>query len=42
VAEFAARVKDAVEVASVRDDLVALAHRALEPTHLSVWLSPRR
>jgi hypothetical protein len=41
VADFAARVKDAVEVASVRDDLALAVHRALEPTHISVWISSR-
>jgi hypothetical protein len=42
VAAFAARIKDAVEVASVRDDLAVVVHQALEPTHLSVWISPGR
>ena len=41
VAAFAARIKDAVEVASVRDDLAVVVHQTLEPTHVSVWLSPR-
>jgi hypothetical protein len=42
VAAFAARIKDAVEVASVRDDLAVVVHQALEPTHVSVWISPGR
>ena len=41
VAAFAARVKDAVDAASVRDDLAAVVDRALEPAHVSVWFSPR-
>jgi hypothetical protein len=40
VAAFAARVKDTVEVTSVRDDLAVAVHRALEPAHISVWISP--
>jgi hypothetical protein len=42
VAAFAARIKGAVEVASVRDDLAVVVHQALEPTHVSVWISPGR
>jgi len=42
VAAFAARIKDAVEVASVRDDLAVVVHQTLEPTHVSVWISPGR
>jgi hypothetical protein len=38
VAVFAARLKDAVELDSVRDDLAAVVHKALEPAHLSVWI----
>ncbi len=41
MAAFAARVKDAVDAASVRDDLAAVVDRALEPAHVSVWFSPR-
>jgi hypothetical protein len=40
VAAFAARLKDAVDLDSVRDDLAGVVHRALEPAHVSVWLSP--
>jgi hypothetical protein len=35
VAAFAARLKDAVDLDSVRDDLAGTVHRALEPEHLS-------
>jgi hypothetical protein len=41
VAAFAARVKDAVDAASVRDDLAAVVGRTLEPAHVSVWFNPR-
>ncbi len=39
LAAFAARVKDAVDVASVRDDLAVVVAGALEPAHVSVWIS---
>jgi hypothetical protein len=38
VAAFAARLKDAVELDSIRDDLAAVVHRALEPAHISMWI----
>jgi hypothetical protein len=41
VAAFAGRLKDAVDLDSVRDDLAGTVHRALEPEHLSVWVSYR-
>ena len=41
VAAFAERLKDAVDLDSVRDDLAGTVHRALEPEHLSVWVSYR-
>jgi hypothetical protein len=39
VAAFASRLKDAVDLDSVRDDLADAVHHALEPAHISVWLS---
>jgi hypothetical protein len=39
VAAFAARLKDAVDLGSVHDDLAGVVQQTLEPTHLSVWLS---
>jgi hypothetical protein len=39
VAAFAARLKDAVDLDSVRDDLAGVVHQALEPAHVSVWIS---
>jgi hypothetical protein len=41
VAAFAARLKDAVDLDSVRDDLAGVVNRALEPAHISVWISHR-
>jgi MFS family permease len=40
VAAFAARLKDAVDLDSVRDDLAAVVHKALEPAQVSVWIGP--
>ena len=39
VMAFAARLKDAVELDTVRGDLTQVVSRALEPAHLSVWIS---
>jgi HD superfamily phosphohydrolase YqeK len=41
VAAFAARLKDAVDLDAIRDDLAGVAHQALEPAHVSVWISQR-
>jgi hypothetical protein len=41
IAAFAARLKDAVDLNSVRDDLGAVVNQALEPTHVSVWINER-
>jgi hypothetical protein len=38
VAEFAARLKDAVDLDAVRYDLADVVHAALEPAHVSVWV----
>jgi hypothetical protein len=35
---FAARLQDAVELGTVRDELAHAVHAALEPAYLSVWL----
>ena len=37
---FGARLKDAVNLDSVTDDLAQVASRALEPAHVSVWIRP--
>ena len=39
VAGFAARLKDTVDLDSVRDDLAVVVHQALEPAHVSVWIN---
>jgi hypothetical protein len=41
VAAFAARLKDAVDLGSVRDDLASVVRETLEPAHVSVWVSER-
>jgi hypothetical protein len=41
VAAFAARLKDTVDMDSVRDDLAGVVHQALEPAHVSVWIDER-
>jgi hypothetical protein len=35
------RLKDAVDLGPVRDDLAAFVQEALEPSHVSVWMSER-
>ncbi len=42
VAAFAAGLKDAVNLHSVRDDLAAVVYQTLEPAHVSVWINERR
>jgi hypothetical protein len=39
VAAFARRLKDAVDLDTVRDDLASAVQKALEPAHVSVWMS---
>jgi hypothetical protein len=39
IAAFAARLQEAVDLDSIRDDLVGVVHHALEPAHVSVWIS---
>jgi hypothetical protein len=39
VTAFAARLKDAVDLDSIRDDLAGTVDQALEPAHVSVWVS---
>ncbi len=38
VTAFAARLQDAVDLGTVRDELTNAVHAALEPDHLSVWI----
>ena len=37
VAAFAARLRDAVDLDTVRADLLAVVNRAVEPAHISAW-----
>jgi hypothetical protein len=39
IAAFAGQLKEAVDLDTVRDDLAAAVQQALEPAHLSVWIS---
>jgi hypothetical protein len=39
VTAFSARLKDVIDLDSVRDDLASVVQRTLEPSHLSVWVS---
>ena len=39
VAAFAARLKDAVELDMIEADLAGVVTKALEPAHVSVWMS---
>jgi hypothetical protein len=39
VAMFAARLKDTVDMDSIRADLAGVVQQALEPAHVSVWIS---
>src|SRR3984957_8390435 len=41
VTAFAARLQDAVELGTVRDELSGAVQAALEPAHLSVWINER-
>jgi hypothetical protein len=41
VAAFAARLQDALDLDAVQDDLTGTVHQALEPAHVSVWISQR-
>jgi hypothetical protein len=41
ITAFAARLQDAVDLDAVQDDLAGVVHQALEPAHVSVWVSQR-
>jgi small basic protein len=42
VAAFSARLRDAVDLDTIRADLLAVVGRAVEPTHAAIWISPAR
>jgi hypothetical protein len=37
VAAFAAALRDAVDLDTVRDNLLTTVHNAVEPAHISLW-----
>ena len=41
VAAFSARLRDAVDLETVRSELLEVVHRAVEPAHASVWIRRR-
>ena len=41
LAAFAAGLKDAVDLDSIRDDLATVVHQAVEAARVPVWISPR-
>ena len=41
MAEFAARLKDAVDLDAVQADLTSGVQQTLEPAQVSVWISHR-
>jgi hypothetical protein len=40
VAAFGARLRDAIDVDTVLDELAAAAGRSLQPAHITVWTRP--
>jgi hypothetical protein len=42
VAAFCARLRDAVDLDTIRADLLAVVGHAVEPAHASIWISPAR
>jgi hypothetical protein len=42
IAAFAARLKDTVDLGSVRNDLATVVYQALEPAHVTVWIHQQR
>jgi hypothetical protein len=40
VAAFTARLRDAVELDAIREELLDVVNRAVQPTHASVWIKP--
>jgi hypothetical protein len=42
VAAFAARMQDAADLDEIRNDMLAVAYRVLEPEHISIWVRGSR
>jgi len=40
VATFSSRLRDAVQLETVRSDLLEVVNRAVEPSQLSLWIRP--
>jgi len=40
VAAFTAQLRDAVEIDAIRNELLAVVTRAVQPTHASIWIKP--
>jgi len=39
-AAFGVQLRDAVDLDTIRTELLGAVHRSFEPTHTSVWLTP--
>lgn len=42
VAAFSARLREAVDLDTIRGDLLAVVSHAVEPAHAAIWISPAR
>jgi hypothetical protein len=40
VSTFTARLRDAVELDAIRNDLLDAVHTAVQPSHASIWIKP--
>jgi hypothetical protein len=40
VSSFTARLRDAVELDAIRNDLLDAVHTAVQPSHASIWIKP--
>ena len=42
IAAFTARLRDAIDLETVRSELLEVVNRAVEPAHASVWMRQRK